>query len=93
MKTVRIPQCGFSKAGTKMTQKLPTLPHPLLVECRVAILLSIRAQGPPAHRASLVLSVPGSVGDLGWGVSVKRTPKSLSSRGIQSMFVMGRGEQ
>ena len=39
-----------------MTQKLPTLPHPLLVECGAAILLPVRARGPPAHRASLVLS-------------------------------------
>ena len=51
------------------------------------------ATGPQSFPC-LVLSVPGSVGDLGrGGLSVKRTPKSLSSGGVQSKFVTGRGEQ
>ena len=78
-----------------MTQKLPTLPHLLLLECGVAILLPIRAQGPPSAQSFPCLVCAGLCGRLRVGVvmSAKRTPKSLSSGGMQSMFVMGRGEQ
>lgn len=55
----------FLKSRHKTTQKLPTFPHPLLLECGVAILQSIRAQGPPSPQISPCLISAGLRGRLG----------------------------
>lgn len=52
-----------------MTQKLPTLSHLLLLECGVAILLPIRAQGPPSPQSFPCLVCAGLCGRLGVGGS------------------------
>lgn len=87
--TVKIPQWGFSKAGTERPRSSQHFHTNYCWSTEEPCCSTSEPRGHSAHRASPVSSVPGSVGDLG---DVWRGHPNPSPQAASSLFVVGRGE-